>query len=366
MIEKKIEEESSSDMVNDIDEKISFSSILSVILILAAAGYIIISAMRSIDFDSSPIEVFNTIFTSILMQAFPFMLIGLLVSSVMHVFVPDELIIKIFPKKNGLGFLTAMFAGVFFPVCECAIVPVMTGLVKKGVPMPIAVTFMLSAPIINPIVIISTLYAFPGQPEIMFMRVGFGLLIALLVGLTMKVFGDRMPMLIDESEYYCHPSEVGRHTHVGCSCHCHHNEEHVKKGILDKFKDLFLHSGEEFFIVGKYLILGAFMTSLIQILIPKEVFVQLGIQKELSLIVMMSMAFLFSACSTSDAFIARSFTNNFSMGSIMGFLVFGPMMDVKNLLMLLANFRRSFVIKLSLLILILNFMVLKFLTILFF
>lgn len=365
MIEKKIEEFNST-MGNDIDEKISFSSILSVVLIFAAAGYIIFSAMRSIDFDLSPIEIFNTVFTSILMQAFPFILIGLLVSSVMHVFVPDEWIVKIFRKKYGLGFLTAMFAGIFFPVCECAIVPVMTGLVKKGVPMPIAVTFMLSAPIINPIVIISTLYAFPGQPEIMFMRVGFGLLIALMVGLTMTAFGNSISMLTDESECNCHPSDVGRHTHVGCACHCHHNEEHDKEGILEKFKDLFLHAGEEFFTVGKYLILGAFMTSLIQILIPKEVFVQLGMKSGLSLLVMMAVAFLFSACSTSDAFIARSFTNNFSMGSIMGFLVFGPMMDVKNLLMLLANFRRSFVIKLSLLILILNFIVLKFLTILFF
>ena len=102
------------------------------------------------------LEVFNTIFTSILMQAFPFMLIGVLVSSAMHIFVPDQWLVKVFPTKNGLGFLTALFAGLFFPVCECAIVPLMTRLVKKGVSAPIAITFMLFAPIINPIVLIST------------------------------------------------------------------------------------------------------------------------------------------------------------------------------------------------------------------
>ncbi len=235
--------------------------------------------------------------------------------------------------------------------------------------MPIAVTFMLSAPIINPIVILSTLYAFPGQPEIMLMRVYFGLLIALIVGLAMMVYGDNLPVLLEncgEQEWNCHCGGVDKGNNFGCSCYSHGKTIHREKGLVGKFKALFLHAGDEFFSVGKYLVLGAVITSLIQTLVPREVFVRLGTQNGLSLLIMMTMAFLFSACSTSDAFIARSFSNKFSMGAIMGFLVFGPMMDVKNLFMLLANFRKSFVIRLSLLIVILNFLVLSFLAILFF
>jgi len=295
-----------------------------------------------------------------LMQAFPFMLIGIFVSSAMHIFVPNEFIVKAFPTKFGLGFVTAMFAGLLFPVCECAIVPVMTRLVKKGVALPIAITFMLSAPIINPIVIISTLYAFPNQPEIALYRVVFGLVIALIVGLVLFLFGGSNTVLLNGHESHECGCGCGNEDEHLCSCHSCSEDEHTMLGTREKIEAMFLHAGEEFFTVGKYLVLGAFMTSLIQTLVPKSVLLSLRSQNGLSLFIMMTTAFLFSACSTSDAFIARSFVDRFSMGAIMGFLVFGPMMDVKNILMLLASFKKSFVAMLTLIIFILNFLMLYF------
>lgn len=335
-------------------------AVLTIVLVLAVAGYLFYQVTRYIGvMDLSPLKIFNTIFISILMQAFPFMLIGIFVSSAMHVFIPDEFIVNVFPTKHGLGFMTAMFAGLFLPVCECAIVPVMTRLVKKGVALPIAITFMLSAPIINPIVIISTLYAFPGQPEIALYRVMFGLTIALIVGLVLFLLGDRKSSVLlngdEHNEGGC--GCCGENAHE-CDCHFNSENEHTKARIAKRIEALFLHSGAEFFNVGKYLVLGAFITSLIQMLVPRAVFASLGTQNGLSLFVMMVTAFLFSACSTSDAFIARSFVDRFSMGAIMGFMVFGPMMDVKNILMLLAGFEKSFIAKLVLLIFILNFLTL--------
>jgi uncharacterized membrane protein YraQ (UPF0718 family) len=297
--------------------------------------------------DLSGIGVFSTIVTSILMQAFPFMLIGVLISAGMQIFVPDGWLIKIFPTKYGLGFLTAMFAGIFFPVCECAIVPVMTRLVKKGVAPAIAITFMLSAPIINPIVIMSTLYAFPGQPGVALYRVGLGLGIALLVGLVLLATGNfKTEILLSEN---CDGDT--------CDCCCDHGAD-AADGMRNKLRALFLHAGEEFFGVGKYLVIGAFLTGLFRVLTPERILKSLGAQNVLSLLLMMAAAFLFSACSTSDAFIARSFASRITMGAIMGFLVFGPMMDVKNILMLFASFQKGFVLKLTLLIFLLNFVVL--------
>ncbi|MGE4354193.1 MAG: permease [Oscillospiraceae bacterium] len=325
---------------------------LPVIILAVLVGiYLLFEILRTVKWsDLSGIGIFNTIMTGILMQAFPFMLIGVLISSAMHVFVPDDWLIRIFPIKYGLGFLTAMFAGLLFPVCECAIVPVMTRLIKKGVAPPIAITFMLSAPIINPIVIISTLYAFPNQPEVALYRVCFGLGIALLIGLVMLVGGGSKAAILRPQD-----SDGDDCT---CCC-CAHNQTMPAK-MTHKVRDLFLISGDEFFSVGKYLIIGAFFTSLIRVLVPDSAFKNLTGQDGLSLLLMMSAAFLFSACSTSDAFIARSFMNQMPMGAIMGFLVFGPMMDVKNILMLFANFKKSFVLKLSLLIFILNFVTLYF------
>ena len=360
IITKMIHEKEALEKINikkDSMDK-SLSSIIIGGLFFVIIGYFLFSVLKAADSSFwSQLTVLNTVFISILMQAFPFMLIGVLVSSAMHVFIADEFIVKMFPTKYGLGFFTAMFAGLFFPVCECAIVPVMSRLVKKGVALPIAVTFMLSAPIINPIVIISTLYAFPGQPKVMLMRVYFGLIIALTTGLALFFFGNKKTVLLsphDKEELACSCCNKEL-THSSCK-----NETYVKKRTAAKIRALFIHTGEEFFAVGKYLILGAFITSLIQTFVPKEMFTNPGGENGLSLLIMMTMAFLFSVCSTSDAFIARSFSNQFSMGSILGFLVFGPMMDVKNMLMLLANFKKCFVIKLSVLIFVLNFIVLYF------
>ena len=132
----------------------------------------------------------HTVFTGIVLQAVPFMLLGALLSSALYAFVPDRLLIKLFPKKYGIGFLTALFAGALFPVCECAAVPLMRSLIKKGVAMPIAVTFMLASPIVNPISIVSTLYAFPQQPSVAFYRLSFGLLIAFAIGLLLLFYPE--------------------------------------------------------------------------------------------------------------------------------------------------------------------------------
>ncbi|MDD3199808.1 MAG: permease [Eubacteriales bacterium] len=327
-------------------EKDSTGGIISGIM-LFAAGYFLFSLFRAADtFDITGIKVFNTIFISILMQALPFMLVGVFVSSAMHVYLSDEMLVRIFPLRNGIGFLTAMLGGIFFPVCECAIVPVAVRLVKKGVAMPVALVFMFSAPIINPIVIISTLYAFPGHPEAALLRVGLGLFIALVIGLIILLLGIRTPLLT-----------VG---HDAACCDCCHEESFAHKSAGYKVRALFSHAGDEFFDVGKYIIVGAFMTGLLQTIIPRSIFVDLLSRDGLSLFIMMITAFLFSACSTSDAFIARSFLDRFSMGPVMGFMVFGPMMDIKNMLMLLGNFKKTFVLFLSVLVFLVNFIVLYF------
>lgn len=344
------------------------SVMAAIVLIAALTVYLLFSFAKVADVKvMEKIQVFNTVFISILMQAFPFMLIGIFVSSAMEVFAPDEFVVRIFPSRFGLGFITSLFAGLLFPVCECAIVPVTTRLVKKGVALPIAVTFMLSAPIINPIVIVSTLYAFPGQPQVALLRVIFGLVIALLVG------GILFLLDVGNGALLSGHNDCGSHCHDHCGCcagppeaaRVEQETEHTTRTIPQKLREMLLHAGEEFFGVGRYLVLGAFLTSLIQILVPRAWFAGLSENSGLPLLLMMAVAFLFSACSTSDAFIAKSFTGRFSLGAIMGFLVFGPMMDVKNILMLLASFKKKFVAALVLVIFTANFLMLYFFAFLF-
>ncbi|MEL3899896.1 MAG: permease [Treponema phagedenis] len=287
-----------------------------------------------------------TVFFSIILQAFPFMLLGTFLASILHIFVSDQLIIKIFPNKSGIGFLTALFSGFIFPVCECATVPLMTGLIKKKVSMPIAVTFMLAAPIANPISIIATLYAFSEMPLVAVYRVCFGLATALIIGLFLLLYPDK-DIQKDETAEAC-----------ACACGHEHGEHCHEDRHADSFKEkliaLFLHTGDEFFNAGKFLIIGAFFTAVIRVAIPENIFFLHATSGLLGILIQMLFAFLFSACSTSDAFIAKSFLGRFNLASVMGFLIYGPMMDIKNLFMLLSMFKKRFVIELALIVTVLN------------
>lgn len=314
----------------------------------------------------------HTVFTGIVLQAVPFMLLGALLSSALYAFVPDRLLIKLFPKKYGIGFLTALFAGALFPVCECAAVPLMRSLIKKGVAMPIAVTFMLASPIVNPISIVSTLYAFPQQPSVAFYRLCFGLLIAFAIGLLLLFYPEEKYLKEDfDREPSVQPHTFGGvdtafRLATGRSAQNSRSEpqsdnfgsitaESKVQWLQAKVYALLMHTCSEFFTTGPFLILGAFITALMRAAVPQEFFSITSGSAAGSLLVMMLFAFVFSACSTSDAFIARSFLNRFPSGSILGFLVYGPMMDIKNLFMLLSLFKKRFVIELTLIITAINF-----------
>ncbi|QUY18804.1 permease [Treponema vincentii] len=314
----------------------------------------------------------HTVFTGIVLQAVPFMLVGALLSSALYAFVPDRILIKVFPRRYGLGFLTALFAGALFPVCECAAVPLMRSLIKKGIAMPIAVTFMLASPIVNPISIVSTLYAFPQQPSVAVYRLCFGLLVAGTIGLLLLFYPEEKYLKEDfDMEQAAQP-----HTLVGVDTAFRlatgrtapqnvHNElqsdnsgkptaESRMQWLQSKTYTLLMHTCSEFFTTGPFLILGAFITAIIRAAVPQELFSITSSSAVGSLLLMMLFAFVFSACSTSDAFIARSFLDRFSLGSILGFLVYGPMMDIKNLFMLFSLFKKRFVIELTLIITVIN------------
>ncbi|GFZ32665.1 permease [Clostridium zeae] len=284
--------------------------------------------------DYGKIQIFSTVFLSILIQAIPFILVGVVFSSVIQVFVTSDAISRFFPKSPGLGFIAALVSGIFLPVCDCAIVPVASRLIKKGIPLPIAITFMLAAPIVNPVTIASTIYAFPTQTSIALYRIYFGVTVAFFTGLAFYIFPEKDIFLEDKN--------------IISNCECGFCEDNsgATKSFKGKLRAILTHSSLEFFQVGKFLIIGAFLSSIMQVLLPKELIFKLGGTTLTSLIVMMLAAFVLSVCSTSDAFIARTFINQLPFRSVLGFMVIGPMIDIKNLSMLLGSFKKRFVIKL--------------------
>lgn len=181
---------------------------------------------------------------------------------------------------------------------------------------------MLTAPIINPIVLFSTYIAFGNRWSVVFYRGGLALAVSVIIGIILSYqFKDNQLLKPDEPGH--------RHHH-------HHT-------LLQKLGGTLRHAIDEFFSVGKYLIIGAFIAAAMQTYVKTSTLLAIGQNDVSSSLVMMGLAFVLSLCSEVDAFIASSFSSTFSLGSLIAFLVFGAMVDIKNLLMMLAAFKKRFV-----------------------
>lgn len=268
----------------------------------------------------------NTIFLSIVLEALPFVLIGVFVSALIQTFLSEEMVQRFIPKNPLLAIIPATIVSAIFPVCECAIIPVVRRLMKKGMPLHVGVIFIVGAPILNPIVFASTYYAFQSTPYIAYARMGLAFGLAMIIGLiTFLLYKNRNQLKWTSNEL------VNRATGAG----------EIK---TNKLKSTFYHASDEFFDMGKYLIIGALIASLFQTYLDRDVLTQLGTNDVTSPLVMMGLGYLLSLCSEADAFVASSFAHTFSPGSLLAFLIYGPMLDLKNTIMLFAYFRARFVI----------------------
>ncbi len=274
-----------------------------------------------------------TIFLSIIIEALPFVLIGVFASSLIHLFVSEELISRIIPKRRFGRLFIAALLGILFPICECGIVLVVRRLIQKGVPLSTAITFMLAVPIINPVVAASTHMAFPHIPMLYYRMIG-AFIIAVLIGIIIELFFNRPDQYLREMPQ--HEDCSGQHL-------LQIETKPRKKSFLQKIVELLTHAGDDLFVMGKFLIMGSFLAALIQSVISREMLVSIGQGEASSIVVMMLLAYGLSICSEADAFVASSFSLTFIPASLTAFLIYGPMTDIKNTLMMLACFKAKFV-----------------------
>ncbi|MGG0463524.1 permease [Priestia aryabhattai] len=271
----------------------------------------------------------NSIFLSIVLEAIPFILLGVFASALIQVFVSEEFIQRLIPKNPYIALLPAVLVSALLPVCECAIIPVIRQLLKKGMPLHIGIVILVGAPILNPVVFAATFYAFQSNTSIVYSRMGLAAVACLLIGLSVYVFFKNSNQL--------------RHVHV-------HEHVHEKVNVGNKLKQTLYHASDEFFDMGKYLLFGALVASLFQTFLDRQLLTNLASNDYMSSAVMMGFAYVLSLCSEADAFVASSFSHTFSPTALLAFLLYGPMMDFKNTIMLLSFFKKRFACSLILII----------------
>ncbi len=270
-------------------------------------------------FKNPRVQVFTIVLVAILLEGLTFLLLGSCLSGIIEVFVPQEFLEKRFPRSRIPAALTGSVMGLCFPVCSCGNIPLTRRLMKKGVPVAGAISYLLAAPLINPITIISTILAFPASKVISLERTGMAFLIASICGIMFSRY-DRSLIMQDAS------SEKD-------SCHHHDSSSKISR-ILH-------HAEDDFFLTGRYFVLGAITASLFQTCIPRTVLGSLSQNSILSILLLGGLGMLFSLCSFADAFVASTFTT-FPAAAKLVFMTAGPMIGITLIFLYLGTFRRKF------------------------
>lgn len=303
-------------------------------------------------------------FLSILFEGAPFILLGTIISGFIDIYLPAGTMDRFLPKNRNLAVLAAGLMGAVFPVCECAVVPVIRRLVSKGLPVSCAITYMLAAPIVNPITAISTWKAFQGQAPWMMTggRVLLGYLVAVGVGLVIARFSLRSILrkslvekmekeaVTPKAEESCSGCCGHHHDHDHAHTHDHADHEHAHEHPKsDNRLVAAMRSAQKDFVdVGVYFTIGVAITALFNTgIAPGAVWLDgLAGNTFIAPAALMALAFILSLCSTSDAFIAATLAK-FTWGAKLAFLTFGPMFDVKLLFLYQSVLRKKFILYLG-------------------
>ena len=313
-------------------EVVKRTRLIGIASALAALGLLFVTKTlsdRTVFQLPNAVQDLLTLSLSIVIEAFPFVVLGIVLSVVVQVWLPANALTRWLPASGIWRRLYISLFGVLLPVCECGNVPLARGLVARGLTPAESLTFLLAAPILNPITLITTYQAFSSDVRVVIVRAIAALLIANLVGWIFSAVKRQETLLTPVFAASCEAPDA----HAG---HRHRR--------FDQSLKLF---GNEMGVILPALFVGSLLAGLIQVAVPREILLSLGANPLLAIGVMMALAFIVAICSNVDAFFALAFSSTFSIGSIVAFLVFGPMVDVKMLGLMRTTYRTSVLVKVS-------------------
>jgi uncharacterized membrane protein YraQ (UPF0718 family) len=260
------------------------------------------------------VNEFSVVFVSIVLQSLPFLLIGVFASAVVQQHLSERTVARWLPRRRlPLVLLSSVF-GFLAPVCDCGVIPLARRLGAKGVPLYAATTFILAAPVVNPVVLLSTLFAFQGNWTIVGLRMAMTLSVAITIGLAASVWFPETRRLRPATAISGGSVERERPQAAGST---------PSVGIV-------AHASAEFFDVIFFIVLGALFTAATQTFVPRGDLTRIGTHPVGSVLALMPVATLLSICSEADAFVARAFAATFSVGAILAFMTIGQIVDLRN------------------------------------
>lgn len=271
----------------------------------------------------------NTVFISIVLQSLPFILVGVVAAAFAELYLSDRHVARWLPRRRLPAVLLASLVGLVVPVCDCGAIPFARRLLAKGLPTYAGVTLILAAPVVNPVVALSTAVAFQGNWRVVALRLAMSLSVALIVGLLASALFTTQSAPAEKLAPVADPG--GRETALP-----------GEQG-WGTVRRLIARASQEFFEVIFYVILGAFFTAATQTFVSRTLLNSVGGDQTISILVMMPLATILSLCSEADAFVARAFAGSFTLGSLFAFMVIGQVVDLRNGVLLFRTLRMPYV-----------------------
>lgn len=266
----------------------------------------------------------TTIFVAICVQATPFLVLGVVVSGAIAAYVPASFFTKVMPRSPALAVPMAGVCGAALPGCECGSVPIAGRLIDRGVRPSAALAFLLSAPAINPIVLVATAVAFPTEPRMVWARLVAGLVTSVLVGWIWERIG-RPEWMKPRLRHGDDPAADDGHTG-------------------SKVAVFLTTMRGDFTQAAGFLVIGAAAAATLQTVVPREFMTHVGSSVVLTVVMMAVLAVVLALCSESDAFVAAAFSTIPVIGKLV-FLTVGPAVDVKLIAMQSGTFGRRFAVR---------------------
>ncbi len=288
------------------------------VLVLLCLAVVALRYLAPTAFTAPALQAWSTVFVAVCLQALPFLVLGVLLSAAITVFVPPGFFERALPRRPALAVPVAGLSGAVLPGCECASVPVAGSLVRRGVAPAAALAFLLSAPAINPVVLVATAVAFPDEPWMAPARLAASLVVALVKGWLCESFGRGEWLRLPQRDAAA-PGTTR----------------------LAAFRDTAAHDLEH---AGGYLVVGGLTAATLNVVVPREWLDSVAGSAVLSVVVLALLAVLLAVCSEADAFVAASLTS-FSLTSRLVFLVVGPVVDVKLVALQSGTFGRRFALR---------------------
>lgn len=281
------------------------------------------------DLLSDRVQDFVTLSASVVIESLPFVFLGILLSIAVQLFLPEDFLIRRLPRNAILRRVAVSLLGVLLPVCECGNVPLARGLIQRGLTVGESMTFLLAAPILNPVTIITTYQAFGWDDGILIARIAGGFVVANLVGWVFSRHPEPMSLLTPRFQAAC---------------------AHDATDASSKPRKAARMFADETSAMLPALFVGSAVAGLIQVAVSRDLLITLGQNPVLSVFALMLLAFVISICSNVDAFFVLSFGSTFMPGAIVAFLVFGPMIDVKMLALLRTTFTARTLVQLTVIV----------------